>query len=333
MNSWIKLYDDLMRNHLPEINSFLVNDIPGYDRHKVGIDSNGWLCILVSTRDVGTELIPSFRYQYFEMLFGINCHYVSASKEMYRMEPDETFTILILKSGQRDLQVYFLSICQEILGALGDFPSASAVSVEVSKVISIFQNLSLTPFRTLEGLFGELVLINEATDPEYFIRAWHINSNDLFDFNNGYEFIEVKSTLSRYRKHRFSQDQLQRNYNRPVFLVSILLAKVDIGLTVFDVLHKIKERVTDKKLVHKLDKIFFSIAGRGAVDDEAVRFDYSLSVETMKVYNIVDIPRISSTAISSEITDIKYTVNLENIKSSITGGEMFVSFIKIGNGH
>lgn len=61
---------------------------------------------------------------------------------------------------------------------------------------------------SIQGLWAELFVISIASNPEYLLKAWHSSLNDVYDFNDGIDKIEVKSTSKSHRIHKFSYDQL-----------------------------------------------------------------------------------------------------------------------------
>lgn len=58
--------------------------------------------------------------------------------------------------------------------------------------------------------------------------------NDVYDFNDGIDKIEVKSTSKSHRIHKFSYDQLSPTENTNLIISSIFVIQSGIGKNIFD---------------------------------------------------------------------------------------------------
>ena len=74
-----------------------------------------------------------------------------------------------------------------------------------------------------------LFVISIASNPEYLLKAWHSSLNDVYDFNDGIDKIEVKSTSKSHRIHKFSYDQLSPTENTNLIISSIFVIQSGIG--------------------------------------------------------------------------------------------------------
>ena len=80
-----------------------------------------------------------------------------------------------------------------------------------------------SPTNTVNGLWSELFLIENSTNPKELINYWHNLPEEKFDFNAGKERIEVKSSSSFERKHIFSAEQLNPPSDTQVLIASVFL--------------------------------------------------------------------------------------------------------------
>jgi hypothetical protein len=80
----------------------------------------------------------------------------------------------------------------------------------LESLIELFRMLTIPPKESVQGLWGELYLMAQANDPVRLAGAWHARPEELFDFSEGAELLEVKSAAGYDREHHFSLDQLRR---------------------------------------------------------------------------------------------------------------------------
>ena len=64
------------------------------------------------------------------------------------------------------------------------------------------------------------------------LLSWHTSPNDKFDFNDGKDKIEVKSTKTVRRVHKFSLEQLHPNINSNLIIASVFVIETGHGKTI-----------------------------------------------------------------------------------------------------
>ncbi len=55
----------------------------------------------------------------------------------------------------------------------------------VERLVRLFASLAQPPAGSVQGLWGELLLIAHARDPLVLLRAWHADPLEVHDFING----------------------------------------------------------------------------------------------------------------------------------------------------
>ena len=73
---------------------------------------------------------------------------------------------------------------------------------------------------------AELWLVAQAREPGVLMGAWHGEPTDAYDFNNGQDRVEVKSTGLRTKRHTFSHRQLQPPASARVVIASVFVESV-----------------------------------------------------------------------------------------------------------
>lgn len=109
----------------------------------------------------------------------------------------KSYAIITLRSVEWALQSSFIDIVVLMLQKLQPVPSRKTLSVEVEKLITIFSALVNPPVKKIQGLWGELLVIEQSDYPEILINAWHSSPTAKYDFTMGRDKIEVKALRVR----------------------------------------------------------------------------------------------------------------------------------------
>jgi len=306
----LDLYDKLLIQQSPVGDAYKIIALPNMPNHKIGIDSSSFVSVLIYNKGKTEQYIPTRRFKYFEMFFNRKCKIVSDEEQPILIEK---YTVLTFKNINRELQSYFLTLCEDLLKRLGNNPNTNSLVDEIYKITSLFQLLSSPPTKTIQGLFGELLIINHSNFPNYHLKAWHVDQKSIYDFDDGKECLEVKTTTSPKRIHSFSQEQLANRKGRTIYVASVLLQRIDMGHSIFELLSEVKERIKDKKLLYKLDTLVFKTLGNELENYDEVRFNYNTAIDSLEYYSVEHIPKILQSDIPTGVTQIKYLSSLEDV--------------------
>lgn len=283
-----------------------VKKLPLSPNHKIGISEEGYPMFFVKCKeeckfiDMNLELIS--------VMFNRDCNISDEG-----CLATEKHTIILLKTDNLDLKYYFIGVVELVLQQFETAPSHKELKAEIDKMINLFKSISSTPKRTIQGLWAELLLIEQSSDPEYAIRAWHSNPEDKFDFNDSNSKIEVKSTSSTRRIHSFSLEQLHPNENAQLLIASIHAIQVGVGLSIIDLRDAIMKRVSNLKTQIKLNEVILSTLGRDFERASEVYFDYQNGIDTLELYSHTAIPMINKEDIPESISEVRFKADLSNI--------------------
>jgi hypothetical protein len=227
----------------------------------------------------------------------------------------KTFTIIELKNGSESIQSYFLEVIYLMLRNMPLDVTVADLKEEIKKLITLLSCLLIAPKKTIQGLWAELLLIEQAADPSYILNSWHFSPNDLFDFNDGIDKIEVKSTSKNLRVHRFSLTQLMPNRNSKLIIASFFAVQTDNGKSIFDLSDSIENRLDNPKDIFKLKEKIVQTLGNDFNRATEVYFDYQLGIDSCEFYRSGDIPKILSASVPQQITNVRFDVDLSTIKA------------------
>jgi hypothetical protein len=143
---------------------------------------------------------------------------------------------------------------------------------------------------TLLGLIGELLIIDEVENPESFIRFWHTNPSDTFDFSSENFRLEVKTSRSITRNHNFSSNQIGTNLDAKLMIASIILQTVEVGLTLKELIDQICLKL-DSLVAQILVERVLDILGCTPEFGDHLNFDQASSISSIIFVEGVAVPR------------------------------------------
>lgn len=287
--------------------TFVVVKFKSYNSHYLGLNNKNHLALLISSGET-TENKVNFKGKFLEILF-----YTDATISFDGNKINGKFTVLQLKNTNESVRKYFIDICSIILQNLGEKPTLSLIEQEVIQVKQIFLNLSDKKIKEELGLWGELFLIANQKNKKIAVSSWHINANDRIDFNTGKNKIEVKTTISNYRKHVFKLNQLRNNYKEDVLICSIMTHQIDGGKSIQDLIDQINSGLDNNSRLVLEEKISKSL-GSDFLTYEYKKFDYVSAYNSIRFFKSENIPSIETKELSNEITKVQFESNLEKIE-------------------
>lgn len=150
-----------------------------------------------------------------------------------------------------------------------------------------------------------------------------MTTSDIFDFNDGTDKLEVKSTSRTNRVHRFSHNQLTPNESSIVVIASLCVQQSGVGKTVFDLMDAIEPNLENAELRFQLADMISKTLGSDFEKACECCFDYTLACDTYQKYNCKDIPSLDNSSIPAEISDIHYDCDLSKVTPLDVPSEIF----------
>jgi hypothetical protein len=301
-----KIFLGLKNKNSPSNEFISVESSPFSKFHKIGISNEGYPIFFVKCNDSNKSV--DINLELISVLF---------SKECTIREQKNTsigrYTLIYLKTSIPDLQMYFTDVLSIILRTIDEIPSEKELSNEIGKMIDLFSKISKPSIKSIQGLWAELLVIEKSSNPDYLINAWHCTPNDKFDFNDGKDKIEVKSTSKSKRIHTFSLDQLNINKGSELLVASIFVVETGIGRNIIELKDSISQRLSDLNSKIKLTEMILKTLGNEYNCANSKYFDYQYASDSLNYYNNVDIHKIDAKCIHPSISNIKLDIDLSNI--------------------
>lgn len=194
--------------------------------------------------------------------------------------------------------------------------------VKAEDLFTIIQTLndffSAKPEKNLKafriGLYGELLCLLKLYDLgwDQAFGAYHKNFSNKTDFEITPTLrLEVKTTTSFPRIHRFAHDQLVRD-DADVYILSVVLEASDQGCSLLELLEEI---LTKHRNALNLETYFLFLALKkiAAVgeDDPGPAFAREKAEGNIKAFINASLPHIDMSKPIPGVTDLKYSVNCD----------------------
>lgn len=308
MKAIYRIYKDLKEVPIGDNTGYRVMPLPGMKHQKIGISPSQKPTFFIEASskdnrnpsDINLELISVFFNTYCELISG-------------EVKTGGTFTIISLKTESIELEEYFVEVVYLVLKKLTSKPDILQLRIEIEKIINLFSKLTTPAIKTIQGLWAELLVIDQSNNVDYLVRSWHISGTSKFDFNDGVDKIEVKSTSKSRRIHSFSIEQLSPNLNSKLVIASVFAVRTGVGKSIFNLIDNISKRLHEKDLAFKINEIVAETLGRDLQNSFDIYFDYKLAQDTLQYYLSSNIPTISHNAIPREITQIHFECDISDV--------------------
>lgn len=286
----------------------VIDILPDYP-HKLGKTQEGYPVVFVKCSD--KLIVNNIEMNLFKVIFNSICTITDDKGNKIT----QAYTIFQLNSVEKDLQEYFIKVIQILLKRISKYPKVKDLNIEINKIIKLFDEKHTLSKEVIKGLWTELFVIANASNIEYLINAWHVNPDDIYDFNDGIDKIEVKSTSNLDRIHCFSLEQLNPNVDSNLVVVSIIVLATGLGQNIFDLIDSIKQKVTDLNIILKLEQVVYQTLGPNIEDAKNIKYDYTMANDTYAVYDYKDIPSINKEIIPTEVVSVNFKTRLKTTTS------------------
>ena len=285
-----------------------VKDVPNFQSYKIGRDNNGNIVFLIIPNSFLSKKSPlNYSLKNLTIEYGLEGTLLINEKEK-----QEKFICIKLKDNDenKNLKEIFFNICSMLLEELGDEPNFELVIKYLEGLKNLFSKLVKKSSKSEIGLWGELFIIFNSITPTELIKSWHINSKETFDFTFSNFKIEVKTTQKNERIHDFSNNQLNKLIEYNGFIASIMTFISENGVTIFDLIELINERIEVNARKSLIEKVI-DVAG-DKYDSFTTKYDLTYAKESLKLFEAKRLPSLKEFTIPSEISGIKFLLNFEN---------------------
>ena len=204
------------------------------------------------------------------------------------------YSIMQCLSEDSDVQACFLRTIGGALVGLDRRIEAKDLVDLVDRLILLFRLVTKPRVRSIRGLWAELFVILSANDPAMMIDAWHSQSIEHFDFGQGDERLEVKSSSIRSREHMFSFEQVYPPSGVSVLVASVYVEEQTNGRSLGYLWDKVVDAAPTSEARLKVEQVCIQTLGQDLGAGRAFSADWNLAVASLTFYEVTDIPRPSA---------------------------------------
>lgn len=296
--------------------------------HVLSKSKEGYPMFFIVTEN-SSNTTPNVKREILSVEYNVPCTLI----EETGIESDGYYAIITLTSKQQELHESFINLFALVLVRYHQNPKVKEIAYEVDRLISIFEALSRPPKKKIQGLWGELLVICQSKNPDAMIQAWHSQPDAKFDFSIGADKIEVKTTSTEQRNHRFSLDQLNPSEHSRLLVASITVresSESKTGLSIFDLYDLICTKVMSPEQRLKMYTIILETLGQEIIKADKLHFDFTEASDSLAYFNYTDIPSIPKENISPLVSGVKFYSNLtgltdvRNMEEMLSDSELFV---------
>lgn len=317
MSTAYQLYDAIRRFSETTIeNRYYVVSLPG-KLHKLGISEEGFPKFFVVTND--NNLMQNLNAELLSVEYNVLCNIIDEGTVF----DNQHFTIITLRSDSEQLHRMFIDVFLMMLDSLPQKPSNIQIASKVENLLSIFAKLKRRPVHKIQGLWAELLLIDQSNNPTIVARAWHSTPNSKYDFTMGGDKVEVKSTKSESRTHQFSIDQLNPSSNSRLLICSVIVRESAIGKTgfsVFDLYSRITQKVSDSEVRIHISEVIADTLGSDFFTAQEKHFDYIEGCDRLTLYDYTSVPKISRDSVPENVSEVRFTSDLTHLEDIRVSG-------------
>lgn len=319
INSFYNQFDKL-KTKISEDGVYNVISIPNLS-HKLGSSIEGFPKFFVNT-NVSSSISQNVVREFLSVEYAVPCTILDDEG----ISQSNNYTIITLRTTEKQLQLYFIEIIVLMLQNIDKYPSQREIAIEVERLITLFSALKLPAKKKIQGLWAELLIIERSRDPELLIDVWHNSPTSKYDFSSGIDKIEVKSTSSEERIHRFSIDQLNPGVHSNLLIASIIVRESgpsSTGLSIRDMYLRICAKVPNTTLQLKIYSVIVETIGADINRMSNVYFDYIGASDSLAFYDYRDIPCIKKEDVPCNVSEVKFTSNLSGLNDVRDSGSSY----------
>ena len=304
-----------------ESNEFTVDTIIEGRPHKIGVSPEGHVMIFVECSD--EKVTSNIKLKMFNVTFNRLCKLNNHDNTV-----EKKYGIIKLISNNIDIQKYFLDVMCIVIKKLPVLPKVEQLKREVSKVVSLFTSMPQISKEAVKGLWAELFLIERSRNPLYLLKSWHVSTEDKYDFNDGVDKIEVKSTSNEERIHHFAIEQLHPNKESQLLIASLIIVNSGLGIGIFDLVDSISSRISDTDALLKLNEEVLQTIGCHIEEAKEIKYDYTYAKDNLKFFDYKVVPAIDLKDVPLGVSSVHFASclkGLDDVKVSKLSGNLFYS--------
>lgn len=264
--------------------------------------------ILLSAADFQPQRVP-LHLKHIRVDYGVDCRV----QEGAGTPVDGSFVAVACSPENPQLFELFVRSAEALTQALPATPSASDIEACVRAFVELYRKLSEPSRRSIKGLWAELMLIASSNNPAAWLRLWHAESTEQFDFSVRNTHLEVKASELSRRVHEFSLEQIEPTEHSAIYVASMLLQRSSSGVGILDLADKVvSQPETTATLAAKLWNTVAQVVGDDFSEATDLKFNEQFALASLRFVPALAVPRIAR-PIPPSIFDIRFKADMTTV--------------------
>lgn len=268
----------------PDGSGYNVAPVPEASGYRVGRGTAGSV-VLLTPPDADPD--PPTRLRMLALDPRVRCRLQDASG----LVTEQDQGLVEFRPDDEALLVPFLEVAAALVRLLGASPGPGEVSRGMQLLVRLFEEDRAGSGSVL-GLWGELLFLLQAEDPDSLVDAWHASTDDRFDFSTEGSRFEVKTTTRPDRVHQFNLAQLLPVDGAVVRVVSVMTTVTDAGTSVQELVARLETRLLPPRQM-KVHAQVAATLGSSWMTEISKRFDETQASASVRVLDASAVPRVA----------------------------------------
>lgn len=275
----------------------------------LGKSAEGRPAFLVEISEIGPTS-PIVKLGSVVMYPSLQCRIKQGSK----IGPERIYAVVSFVGNDASLTEHFITAVGAVLSALGRKPSRLEITAALNKLVDLFRLASLEPRKTVQGLFGELLVIATSRKPERLVECWHSEPDETFDFRDGLDRLEIKTSSTGFRAHSFSWEQLKGIDQGSCVVGSLLVDRRENGTPLRDLVARIRKKLLrHPEQLSKFEYNLTACLGRALTESFEACFDEGGALKSISYFESKDIPQPSG-PLPKGVSEMRFKSDLTLVK-------------------
>ena len=223
-------------------------------------------------------------------------------------DEDYYFHIITAKNNDLRLNKQFEVIFDYVFRKISEPIDEDGLNKLFGSIEELFRISPDADVRNLQvGVFGELLVVKQLYEHGYIkiVDKYHTNFYSKHDIEISETVrIEVKTSVSEKRMHRFKHSQLHRD-DIQLFVASSLLEEAQEGLSLYSLFEETIGRTIDPEKVLSLYKLMAKCGV--SEEDEGIRCSEQKALDELRYYDGKILPQLDE--IPEGISSVSYDVD------------------------
>ena len=274
----------------------VVEPVPQRSYARIGIDGPDVVLLLPRLSEPRSK---SVRLSRLLVDYNVSCNVKEGS--------NSSVTILKLLAPDEHVQSVFIEVVAMLLRPLARF-SPTRIDGLIHGLIEMFRAMESPSGSTLLGLWGELFVIGNASDPTTVGRSWHPSTNEKFDFSMEDVRVEVKTTIGP-RRHHFSLEQVRPIPGLHMLIASLVVSESPRGLNVVEMVQWAVAKVKEPEIAMQVKKTALKTIGSSDLTHALPRLDLKSAKLALRYYECYSVPQPTQPDLG--VSEVRFVSDLQ----------------------